>query len=1652
MTPRILCAGLAFSCIATAHSEPFELAQTPIFVNSAVPPLNMLVMGRDHKLYYEAYNDASDLNGDGVIDVGYKGHLKKTEGGIDYYGYFNSHICYNYTAGKFTPSNYTETKTCEGKWSGDFLNYLTTSRMDALRKVLYGGYRAIDTKTETVLQAAFIPQDAHTWGKEYLSESHDGYLISDYTDLQQPVAGYRHLFAVASLTDGGIPQLRTLTHTPFRIWNWVSQERPVAGTQCTNSSGNKVDCTSAKVGDWSIVPAEMLSELTLTTWRDDKPTATNESQMNERFNPSQQSGNLCGSGPFTPPINTPSNFNNPYTGTAHNNCTQNNYHTLIKGKLTPAITGNYEFSVDGDDAVDFIIDHVSRKVIAHRYGDQGASNQGGVGKTGSEYLVAGKTYTIELRHEENAGDASFRLYWKVPTSGTTEMIDKDIRVSVCPNNEKLRESNCVRYANGNYKPTGILHDYGATDKMFFGLLSGSYQNNISGGVLRSQLQSFSKEFNATTGRFCSSAADACSDNDSVTSGIVDTINKFRVIDFNYANQQYGCGWITTKPIDQNDTCYMWGNPIGEMMYETMRYFAGATSPTEDYNYSSGKDSQSPLNLPKVDNWIPPYNTAPQCAVPVMTVISDINPSYDYKLPGSHWDSSVSGTGNPSSISSLNVSVEADKIWKKEGSPSGPFFIGESNGILDGAPTAKAISNFSTIRGLSPEEPTKQGTYYSAAVAHFGANNKIGGDQNLQTYAVALASPLPTFDFPVAGSTVTIVPFAKSVGGDGISATGAFQPTDQIVDFYVETIANTDSSCPTSGLDCDANVNGGRPYAKFRINFEDVEQGADHDMDAIALYEIMVNTDKKLVINMTSEYAAGGIDQHMGYIISGTTKDGIYLEVKDQGGSNISYKLDTPEGKWAGECATGNCGALTRLGSSRTFTVSGGAAANFLENPLWYAAKYGTNASNDTDNDGVPDNYFLVTNALTLKDQLAKAFNDIMQKNASVTQPAVGRAPPGPSVSTDRHLYRTEFDAETWSGKLIKETLNLETNTLEHVWDASISSSGRAVRMANAKGDGLQDFTWTNLNGRSHNGSDLQPSLNQGDDLGQERVNFIKGVSSHSSFRTRDSLLGDIVNSSPVLVAGAHYLPYLADQVDGSSQYRAFAEMQKKRTPMIYVGANDGMLHGFDAETGKETFAFIPTPVIENLHKLTDPNYVDNATDTNRSSHQYYVDGSISVADVYFNGNWRTVLVGTLGAGGRGAFALDVTDPAHIDLLWEFTVDSPDSKEKEGAASDLGHVFGAPVIARLHNGKWGVLLNNGYNSPNVASGNAILFVLNVADGKMEYKLVANSKTGHNGLSAVKAADNNGDGVADYAYAGDLQGNMWRFDLFGTKASGVTDPFLKSKVTAGAKVSYDGKPLYSAKDPIGKDQPITVQPNLIRHPSSRGYIVAFGTGRYLADADKEDHDSLQSVYGIWDSNTLGEQVSITSALTRANLLAQDFTDQLVEQIGNDGKKVSHTIRLLSENEPTWSSVNCQSSLGSHCGWYLDLGIDGSASGERMVDTMEVRGEVLFFSTRQPSDDPCTAGLDAWNYGINPATGGRTKFTVFDLNHNRTVGVEDNYGDDTGSGQVISGYKTPPGGFTLTDNKIINPDGTVTDINLGSSAQGRQSWYIVPTKQAH
>ncbi len=1163
----------------------------PPFLAANVPPLVMLVMGRNHKLYYEAYNDASDLDGDGTLDTNYK------PDDIEYYGYFDSFKYYTYANSRFEPAGFTgaDKKAPSGAyWSGDFLNYVSMTRMDALRKVLYGGYRSTDDNGLTVLERVFIPQDAHSWGKEYESTERDGYDIADYTPLSQPQGASRHLLASTTLTDGGDPQLRVLQNSVLRVWEWVAIERPVAGDEGNDGSGRRsildnnvgasaeIDVTDGGSGGNSSDNIAT-SQITISddfedgsidamwVWQDhDTNSGTNSWEANGdlyidaggadvwtgsdefavrylddvdgnfdikvRVDNQENRNNWgkCGimvrndmtapgsSTGYVAMATTPGNGhsfqyddnNNGYLDSHVTNTsvslpswvrlqkvgtTFTGYRSNDGTNWTVHATRTISSAATVQDVGIFVTSHSDGNLSQCRFeeveivqtlgtdpslafDDVAATNWTVADEpsdadplwlqfsffqprrilkynimtaNGSEdrdpkawYLLATNDATVAASTTTDVNDwvivdnivdgdlpsgrnstKSFEcvnppaegttyLYYRYlftdsKSSGTAgisvaeiEMFETleqipanatldiyTVRVKVCVSG--LLESNSKLYPNGNYKPIGLLQRHGESGNMLFGLMSGSYTKNTSGGVLRKRVGSITDEIDQNTGRYTN------------TTGIIKTIDTFRVVDFNDGSHSYSsnCGWITTRPISEGE-CRMWGNPIGEMMYETLRYFGGEDSATSDFTYADANDNASGTNLalPK-PSWNDPYdlndNGFDYCAKPFMLVLSDIYPTFDSdQLPGSAFSGqSTASVGNASS--DLDVEALADDIFAEE-ETAGNRFIGQQDTTADGACTEKYVDGFGDLRGLCPEEPTKQGSYYAASVAWYGRIQDLHTaetNQNVRTYAVGLASPLPKIEILLQGQTITLVPFAKSVGGSSISATeGDFQPTNTIVDFFIEELRPT--------------------FGRFRINYEDVEQGADHDMDAIVTYEYQLVDDSgfpvsavadatALDISLFSDYAAGGIIQHMGYIISGTTNDGTYLEVRDvdtNAGSDPDYFLDTPPGVWATDATPDwdDDDALP-LSTTRRFVVDPGGgtlAAGLLENPLWFAAKYGgfddQNANGipdeddewDKDNDGVPDTYYYVVNPLKLEQQLNKSFADILEKAASGTAASV----------------------------------------------------------------------------------------------------------------------------------------------------------------------------------------------------------------------------------------------------------------------------------------------------------------------------------------------------------------------------------------------------------------------------------------------------------------------------------------------------------------------------------------------------------------------------------------------------------------------------------------------------------------------------------------
>ncbi|MBC7501974.1 MAG: hypothetical protein H7315_16000 [Herminiimonas sp.] len=1665
---------LAGLTAAPAFSAPLNLSQTPLFLTPGQPPLVLLTMARDHKLYYEAYNDYSDLDDDGYLDVGYKPS-------INYYGYFDSFKCYTHASGLFSPSTVTANKKCTGKWSGDFLNYVTMARIDALRKVLYGGKRSTDTATQTILERTFIPQDAHSWGKEYQSVARDGYNIAEYTPLALPAAGRYHLFANTTLTsDTSPPLMRVLTNTNYRVWEWLSIERPVAGTECATGNNSRANCAVAGGTKWEVIPSSFfpggLSQVFYNTKIGSASAPSNAGSRSDFDNLiSTYAGsatNRCG----TQAVSQINGSTNPFAGTSP--CLSEGgagngqyYIDVTTGTIMIPEDGTYKFAVNGDDAVDVFIDGT---LVVGWYGGHGAdgSDAGLLSHSADRTLTAG-AHTVVFRHQESTGGESYYLNWQrvLPTSAMT---DYAVRVEVCNATVGL-EPSCQAYGSSN-KPVGLLQRQGENESMYFGLLTGSYAHNTEGGVMRKAMSSINNEIMAN-GRF-GATTDDCSSGTKCVNGIISTINKFKITGFSYSDYQYTCGRFDTSQIVDGQ-CNMWGNPIGEMAYEGMRYFAGKTAPTSTFTYSSSDNTldDNVLGLPQLTSWTNPYSATPDlsaatptfaaCSKPYTMLISDVYPSFD----------SNSVPGNPfttfaGDVPGLNVNALGQFIWTNEEGLGGAknIFIGQSGTTSDGAPTIKSASSFGNIRGLSPGEPTRQGSYYAAAIAyyaHINDINPVAGDQKLNTYSIALAAPLPKLEIPVGNNKITIVPFAKSVGGNGISsASNAFQSTNQIVDFYVDTIRNVPGS-PT-----DATVNGGRPYYKFRINYEDVEQGADHDMDAVAMYEIKRNDDNTVSVKISSDYAAGGIIQHMGFTISGTTKDRAYLVVRDtdtDAASDPAYFLDCRSNTTnPDDCAVGT-GALP-LAKELIFTASDTPATQ-LKDPLWYAAKWGSftdkNANKIPDTtewsaaysataENTPDNYFLVTNALKLEAQLTKAFGQIKDDTATAAATSTNSF----SYQDDSALYQARFSSKGWMGELNAYPIKIDGSLGPADWQAqsklaTTASTSRAIltydRDAATKGI---PFQWASMT--SAGTPYMRTSLNKNyvgtvDNLGSDRVSYLRG-NAVTNMRTRPLIkdtiitnkLGDIINSQPQYVS----LPNFGY---AEETYAAFRVAKESRMPMVYVGANDGMLHGFSAADGIERIAYVPSEMYRTrnsqqlLSKLTANDYGESPND-----HQYYVDGSATVGDVCTiacaaSTDWKTILVGGLNGGGQGIYALDITNPASFSesnassiVMWEFN-DTNDA--------DLGYTYSRPAVVRLctnrtnsssttpkscDGGRWVVIFGNGYNNTEAdgqrsTTGYAYLYVVDALTGALIKKI--DTKTGSvgtpNGLATVGAIDVDNDNYVDYVYAGDLLGNMWKFD-FSNQSDSNWDVAYGSASTP--------EPLYIAKDSTTSKniQPITTAPDALIHPNG-GVQVFFGTGSYITSADKTN-TSIQSMYGIWDN-----AVKVPST-SRANLQQQTIntgTQTLCAKTNQADCEVGSTnvYRTVTANTVDWDTKK---------GWYTDL----PDSGERITYDPRILGKAFGFTSTIPSGDICDYGGSSWDYFVDALTGGALGYSPF-------LGVP----AATYTGSTTSAYasaRKSEVGITPTGTLITQGKGRGTNIecgstgncdsyevDLGKNVAGRMSW---------
>ena len=626
--------------------------------------------------------------------------------------------------------------------------------------------------------------------------------------------------------------------------------------------------------------------------------------------------------------------------------------------------------------------------------------------------------------------------------------------------------------------------------------------------------------------------------------------------------------------------------------------------------------------------------------------------------------------------------------------------------------------------------------------------------------------------------------------------------------------------------------------------------------------------------------------------------------------------------------------------------------------LWHAAVNGRGA------------FYPASNPQELIDSLTALFENIGARKASGASVSVN----GDELSSDTVLYQSQYSTGTWTGDVVAYPLNPTTGAVRREasaikWKASEEiqnqnwDTGRLIVTYNGTDDGIP-FRYSELTDAQKTalGSDLV--ADSAAELGAKDIlDYIRGKTV-ANFRTRGSKLGDIVHSAPTLLNNT-----------------------------VFAGANDGMLHGFNATTGEERFGFIPNLVFSNLTALKATTF----------THKFFVDQTPTVQqNVTGSGITGSIsmLVGGLGKGRKGYYALNVTaadtiDPTGLEataadmVMWEYP--------KQGVTdNDMGFSFSKAIIARSNNTTypWIIVFGNGYNS---TSSKAVLYIMNT-DGSI-IKKIDTGVSGDNGMSTPALIDVNNDFKVDYVYAGDLKGNLWKFDLTNSDYT-KWDVAFKSGATP--------KPLIQHAN-----HAITAKPDVMRHPEGEGYLVIFGTGKYLGESDRIDM-ALQNIFGIWDYGDDADNSEYLGAFdptATPSLSNQANNVTLLQQTEIDWQTVSdHNLRTLSNTAPNWKTVpdndpvpgqdrNPGSSDAGetvHAGWYFELIHSSQASptneGERVVKDVQIRDGKAIIISITPNTDACSGGGNSIVHEMDAATGGRLDEAQFDINDDGIVDEND------------------------------------------------------------
>lgn len=619
-------------------------------------------------------------------------------------------------------------------------------------------------------------------------------------------------------------------------------------------------------------------------------------------------------------------------------------------------------------------------------------------------------------------------------------------------------------------------------------------------------------------------------------------------------------------------------------------------------------------------------------------------------------------------------------------------------------------------------------------------------------------------------------------------------------------------------------------------------------------------------------------------------------------------------------------------------------------------------------------FFSASDPNTFATELAGVLENITDRTSSSSAVASNST----RLTSSTHLYQALFKTADWSGQLKAFPLLSDGSIGPEAWDAADGIPAHGSR--NIK-------TWD-----GSVGTDFLGALGT---LTSAVVNYVRGddtneVSNGGTYRNRSGKLGDIINSDPHYVKDENF-GYNILPGDEGGTYSAFVAGKSARTAVIYAGANDGMLHGFDASfvwqdsdsavdsdgdgdstndhdvyvqspnAGNEVFAYVPNAVWSKLPLLTDPNY----------SHKYFVDGSPTAWDAYWGTSWKTVLVGSLGAGGKAVYALDVSDPdtfVATNVLWEFQGNTTAEQNM------MGYILGGVTVARFKDGNYWAVFGNGYSS---ANGQAVLFMVRADDPSIVKTIPVGTAGTGNGLSTPTLVDSDGDRIIDRIYAGDLKGNVWRFDVDKTNYTQWDSEY---------KSGSNAAPLFIAKNGSGNTQPITSAIEVGLAPTgASGLMVYFGTGKYFETGDQSTV-TVQTMYGVVDSGSAYSGTNHRTQLQQQTILYE-------------GALGDNEVRVMSSNTVSYPSEK---------GWFIDLLTPpNTANGERVITAPVLFGGKLLFQTIVPSESPCDYGGASWLMQVNPSTGGELTMAPFDTNGDGLFNSQDQI--DIGGGVMAN-----PGGM--------------------------------------